>query len=201
MITCPNKVEAEELLRWAREKNPGRWADHSRTVARAAYTIAKAAGMNADKLYVMGLLHDIGRHVGMVDFRHVVEGYNLMMEKGWTDAALACLSHSFPCQRIEAYNGRIDVSQETYDNAARLLSRVEYDDELRLIQLCDALCLPEGVTLIQVRLMDAALRYGVSETSIAKWRAFLDIKEGFDRKCGQNLYNLFREEIAEGIFA
>lgn len=200
MTTYPDKTTAEQTLRWALDKNPGRWGNHCKTVARAARTIAKAAGMNADKLEVLGLLHDIGRYVGFVDFRHIAAGYDLMMEKGWTDAALACLTHSFPYQHIEAYNGKIDVGQDEYERFSELLKKVKYNDELRLIQLCDALCLPDRVTVVEVRLMEVALRYGVSDTSVPKWRAFLDIKKDFDRKCGQNLYQLFRDEISDSLF-
>ncbi len=109
-MTCPDINTANQILDWALTQNPGKWGNHVRTVSRAAFTIAKAAGMNADKLAVMGLLHDIGRYVGRVDFRHVTAGYEMMMEKGYTDVALACLTHSFPIKDIKAYNGKIDVS-------------------------------------------------------------------------------------------
>lgn len=198
-MTCPDIHEAHRILDWALLKNPGKWGNHCRTVSRAAKTIAKAAGMNANKLEVMGLLHDIGRYVGVVDFKHVSAGYDLMMEKGYTDVALACLTHSFPYQTIEAYNGKFDVSQDEVERMAKLLNQVEYDDELRLIQLSDALCLPDRVTVLQVRLMDVALRHGVHASSVPKWQAFLDIKKDFDRKTGQNLYHLFKDEIVSGL--
>ncbi len=88
-----------------------------------------------------------------------------------------------------------------YDRYAALLQQVEYDDELRLIQLCDAICLPDRVTLMEVRLMEVALRHGTTATSVPKWQAFLDIKKDFDRKCGQNLYRLFGDEIVKGLFS
>ena len=54
----PNRLEAEELLKWAHSLNPGPWEKHSRNAARAAQTIAGACGMDADKAYVLALLDD-----------------------------------------------------------------------------------------------------------------------------------------------
>ena len=57
----PTREEAEELLMKAIKKRPGGWVDHSRVTARVAEKIAEAVGLDKDKAYVLGLLHDIGR--------------------------------------------------------------------------------------------------------------------------------------------
>jgi HD superfamily phosphohydrolase YqeK len=44
--------------------NPGPWGNHSRTAAHCAEKIAKYSGMDSEKAYVLGLLHDIGRKFG-----------------------------------------------------------------------------------------------------------------------------------------
>lgn len=62
------------------------------------------------------------------------------------------------------------------------LSRNPYDDYDRLIQLCDAISLPDGACIVEKRLVDVALRHGVTELSIEKWKAFLQLKKQFDRK-------------------
>ena len=70
------------------------------------------------------------------------------------------------------------------------LSRNPYDDYDRLIQLCDAISLPDGACIVEKRLVDVALRHGVTELSIEKWKAFLQLKKQFDRKCGCSIYFL-----------
>ena len=58
----PDITEAERLLKEAESYNPGPWGDHSRVAAHCAEEIARACrDMDADKAYVLGLLHDIGR--------------------------------------------------------------------------------------------------------------------------------------------
>ena len=105
-ISCPSRKTAEELLLWAEPKNPGPWVAHSRTVARAAEVIARACGLDADIAYALGLLHDIGRYEGARDLHHIMAGYALLMEKGYSAAARICLTHSFPCQDFHEYSGQ-----------------------------------------------------------------------------------------------
>ncbi|MCL2479338.1 MAG: HDOD domain-containing protein, partial [Treponema sp.] len=77
----PSIKEAEALLSWANTQNPGPWTRHSKTVARAAKTIAVRCGLDAKTAYILGLLHDIGRYAGQTDLLHIVSGYTLMKEK------------------------------------------------------------------------------------------------------------------------
>ena len=56
MLTIP---EAEYELEKGAAENPGPWKAHSVSVAENARRIAdKANGMDADRAYVLGLLHD-----------------------------------------------------------------------------------------------------------------------------------------------
>ena len=58
----PTKEEAEKLLAEAEKCNPGPWGNHSRVAAHCAEKIARECdGLDADKAYILGLLHDIGR--------------------------------------------------------------------------------------------------------------------------------------------
>ena len=68
--------------------------------------------MDADKAYVVGLLHDIGRRVGIVNIpKHVYEGYLFCMEKGWDEVARVCMTHSYPLMEKEFVHGP-DSSEE-----------------------------------------------------------------------------------------
>ena len=67
----PTREKAEKILREAETCNSGPWGDHSRTAAHCAEKIAMYSGLDPDKAYVLGLLHDIGRkfgkrHLGLV---------------------------------------------------------------------------------------------------------------------------------------
>ena len=49
-------------------------------------------------------------------------------------------------------------------------------------------------------MIDAVMRHGVNDFSTKKWGAIFAIKDYFDKKCGENIYYLFRNEIIAGIF-
>ena len=68
----PNKETAEQALLEAEKSNPGPWADHSRYVAQACRNIAQhCAHLSAERAYVLGLLHDIGRYAGVSSERRL----------------------------------------------------------------------------------------------------------------------------------
>ena len=72
----PSIAEAEKELQIAGELNPGPWTKHSINVGIAARNIAeKISDLDKDKAYIVGVLHDIGRRVGIVNIpKHVYEG-------------------------------------------------------------------------------------------------------------------------------
>lgn len=196
----PTRQEAYTLLEWAVARNPGPWQHHSENAARAAEIIAGRCGMDTDRAYVLGLLHDIGRYEGVRGLHHVIAGHHCMREKGFDGVARICLNHSFPVPDFTCFNGKRDCTPEEMDFLDQELRAMVYDDYDRLIQLCDALATAEGISLIELRLLDVAIRHGVGERYQEKWRAFLKIKAYFDEKCGCNIYSLFREEIENHIF-
>lgn len=81
----PTMEEAKKELEIASQLNPGPWIGHSLNVGVAARNIAqKVPGLDENKAYILGMLHDIGRRVGIVSIpKHVYEGYVYCMEKGW----------------------------------------------------------------------------------------------------------------------
>lgn len=81
----PSKEEALRELRIAGELNPGPWVKHSENVGIAAKNIAHLVPtLDEEKAYIVGLLHDIGRRVGIVNIpKHIYEGYKYCMEQGW----------------------------------------------------------------------------------------------------------------------
>ena len=88
----PDRKTAEQAIREAYESNPGGWAEHSRYVAQACENIAShCKGLSGEKAYVLGLLHDIGRHAGVSSEKHLIDGYRYCSARGWNKAAQICI--------------------------------------------------------------------------------------------------------------
>ena len=183
--------QANEQLQTAYQKNPGPWVEHSRSVAENARRIAEHTDcIDPDTAYTMGLLHDIGRAAGVSGIRHIFDGYDRMIALGQPTIARICLTHSFPLKNIHAFQGSFDCSKQQLAFLQCFLDSCSYDNYDRLIQLCDALSLPSGACILEKRLVDVALRHGVNDLSLEKWRAFLQLKQHFARLCRCNLYTL-----------
>ena len=188
----PDREEAEKLLLEAGKCNPGPWVKHSRTAAHCAEQIARYAGLDADKAYVLGLLHDIGRKFGVSYLKHVSDGYSYMMSLGYADAARICLTHSFNDRRLESYVGNFDTSEEETRLIREKLRDAAFDDYDRLIQLCDAISGAEGVMDIIDRMSDVKRRYG--EYDPDKWQTNLSLKAYFEEKMGKDLYDAVEKD-------
>lgn len=191
LLKIPTLEEAERLMHEAECKNPGPWVQHSVNVAQAARLIAaQHPTLDADSAYTLGLLHDIGRREGVTDLRHVLDGYTFLKDAGFEDAAQICLTHSFPIQDIRVGSGQWDCSPVEYAFIEGYLASISYTDYDRLIQLCDSLALPSGFCLMEKRLVDVALRRGINDYTVDKWKAFLSIQQAFEQAIGQSIYAL-----------
>ena len=182
---------AELELENAEKSNPGLWAAHSRYVAMACKNIAlRCEELSADKAYILGLLHDIGRYAGVSSEKHLIDGYRYCMERRWEKAAQICISHGFMIQDINTSIGTFDVSKEDYQFMKQFIKNAVYDDYDRLVQLCDALALPTGFCLLEKRFVDVAIRYGTPPSTIDRWKKILEIKAMFEKKAGCSIYDL-----------
>ena len=185
----PDKEQALLLLEDANRRNPGPWKDHSLVAAKCAYAISQhCEGIDPEKAYILGLLHDIGRREGVTHLAHVIDGYHYLMGLGYDEAARICITHSFSIKNINDYIGHKDVSEQAIQEIKDLLVKFEYDDYDRLIQLCDSLALPEGPTSIEVRMNDVKQRYG--NYPLEKWNKNIEIKDYFEKKTGLDINSL-----------
>ena len=185
----PTVNEALYELKLAEELNPGPWARHSVNVGIAARNIAeKVTGLNPEKAYIVGLLHDIGRRVGIVDIpTHVYEGYRYCMGKGWDEAARICMTHSYLRMQDE-FGHEPDSEQEKAIKAYIMNCRA--DDYDRLIQLCDSLAVDYGFVILEKRFVDVTRRYGIMEGYIKGWDIAFSIKESFEKEMGCSIYDV-----------
>lgn len=188
-MKIPSLQQAENFIQQAKSRNPGPWVDHSYYVAQAARAIAEHhPRLDSEAAFILGYLHDIGRQVGVTDMRHALDGYNFLSEKGFDNAARICLTHSFPLKGIHSVAGKWDCSAHELEFVNEYITHLEFDDYDRLIQLCDALALPSGFCLIEKRLLDVALRHGVTEHSVPSWKAFLSLQQYFEQAIGRSIY-------------
>ncbi len=189
----PTREEAEQLLMEAEDCNPGPWGNHSRVCAWCAEQIAVHCGMDGERAYVLGLLHDIGRKFGVKHLGHVYDGWKYMLEAGYPGAARICLTHSFSIQNIQDYIGNFDITEKQQEELSEALSQIQYDDYDRLIQLCDSMAGAEGPMRMEVRMGDVKRRYGAYPQE--KWDKNLELKQYFETKMGQNLYEAIQGEF------
>lgn len=189
----PAREEALALLAEAEPHNPGPWGDHSRTAAHCAEKIAEAIGLDPEKAFVLGLLHDIGRRYGKRHLGHVSDGYTYMMELGYDEVARICLSHSFVNQSFDAdYIGHRDTTPEETALIETQLAAMVYDDYDRLIQLCDSLAGASGVVDIEERMEDVRRRYG--DYPQPKWDRNLALKAWVEQKAGRSIYDIVEKD-------
>lgn len=182
----PDRTSSLQLLNEAYELNPGPWRDHSLVIAECAEKIAACCpGMDSEKAFILGLLHDIGRRFGVTGLAHVIDGYDYLMKLGYDEPARICLTHSFAVKDIRTYIGKPDVSETDYQRISDLIVSFDYDDYDRLIQLCDSIAMADGPTDMVTRMTDVKNRYGFYPRN--KWDKHLELKRYFEDKMGKSL--------------
>lgn len=177
---------AKMLLKEAASCNPGPWEQHSEYVAEAARRIAtECDGLNPEKAYVLGLLHDIGRRFGISYLAHVYDGYHYLLTLGYEDAARIALTHSFNLGKIEDYIGRFDISESKQAELVSLLADTKLDNYDYLIQLCDSIAKADGIVSLEERMNDVKNRYGYYPQE--KWDRNMKLKLYFEKMMKKDL--------------
>ena len=113
-----------------------------------------------------------------------------MINIGQEEIARICLTHSFPLKDVNTFNGKYDCSVAQKLFLQEYMQNIEYNNYDLLIQLCDAISLPNGACIMEKRLVDVAVRHGLTDFTLAKWKAFMNTKKYFDELCGCNIYTL-----------
>lgn len=191
----PTRAQALKLVDESEKLNPGPWKQHSLAVGECAQKIAeRCPDMDADKAFIVGVVHDIGRRFSKKHMQHVIDGYRYMTELGYDEAARVCMSHSFHSQDIHEYIGNRDVTDAEYAEIERYINAMVYDDYDRLIQLCDSLVLDGKAVEVVARMDDVARRYG--HYPQRKRDRVMELKRYFEEKMGDNLYRVVSTDEA-----
>jgi putative nucleotidyltransferase with HDIG domain len=192
-------LTAEEALKiWeeGKKNRPGKWVHHSRHVADTARRLAvEIPGLDPERAFVLGLLHDIGKSRGKGKMKHIIRGYRFMEEMGQPEVARICLTHSFPIPEVDIYLGKNDCTKEEIKFIKKFLKKHEMNDEDRLIQLSDALSDKDGPVLLEKRMVNISIRHGYSPRTVEKWQKVFEIKEHFEKAMGKPLYSLLPEVV------
>ena len=184
----PSREEAEAILAAALKKNPGKWGAHSRYAAVSAEAIGRAAGLDPDRCFVSGLLHDIGRFKGKVQLAHIYHGWKYMNECGYPLIGRICLTHSFALQKLSAYGGEFDLPAEQIEEMRTALESIVYDDYDRLIQLCDNISGASGIMRMEDRIAEIYSRY--HHIPEDKRNSTVALADYFNKKTGSDIYLL-----------
>lgn len=199
-LKVPDIDEAKLILDEGSRLNPGPWIEHSLYVGKAAELIAKEdEELDKNTALVLGMLHDIGRRYGVTSMRHSIDGYKFAAEKGYNLWARICITHSFPYKNVNAVFGEWDCSDDEYKFVKRYLDSIEFTVYDKLIQLCDALALPTGYCLMEKRMLDVAMRHGVNQYTVEKWKATFDIQKYFENRIGKSIYSVL-PKVVENTF-
>lgn len=195
----PSIKVAQNELKIAEQLNSGLWVNHSKNVASASKIIAECVGLDGERAYILGLLHDIGRRTGIAQVRHIIDGYDYCMLKGWKEVARICLTHSFPVKDVDADIGKKDITSEQYAFIKKYIQDIEYDDYDKLIILCDALADANGFCILEKRFIDTTRRYGIFPFTLDRWNKTYEYKEYFESKMGKSVYAVL-PEIEKSIY-
>ena len=96
--------------------------------------------------------------------------------------------------------GKWDCSDEEYKDVKDYLDNIQMSTYDKLIQLCDALALPTGYCLMEKRMLDVAMRHGVNEYTVEKWKATFEIQKYFEERIGKSIYSIL-PKVVENTFA
>ena len=176
------KITGEKALEYlcnGKMMNNGAWIEHSYYAGMAAGLIAKRIkGLDSERAKAYGFLHDIGRSFGLMQINHIFKGYYFLCAEGYPDAAQICLTHSFPVKDIASVTNVWDCSAADYAFMENYLPKAEYTLYDKLIQLCDNVASADGLVVLEKRMVDIVMRYGIDECNLlARWDQLFAIKK------------------------
>ena len=166
---------------------------HTKGIAESCEIIAKQiAGLNTEKAYVLGLLHDYGKKYPEKELGgfHGRYGYEEMKQMGFPDVARVCLTHSFYSSDFNKENYK-NYSSKDLDWAKEKLKNIIFDDYDKLVQLCDMFFEGLNKVTFEKRFEGIMKRHNLSFENITNLYYYAEEnKKYFDKKCGTDIYKL-----------
>ena len=191
-----DEVKQQEIALGRRPETWYTYENHVVGTAKIAQMIAsEISTMNADRLYVMGLLHDICLTEQDRKQRfHGILGYEKLLHQD-ADVARICLLHTFPWNKLPPYDKYPDLYyhiKDDYDFIADYIATHAATDEDYLIQLSDNLANRDGFVTLEQRAED----YGSRHKGANLDPILIDsreIKKYFEKKIGHDIYDFYKK--------
>ena len=180
------------ILKYASPQIQKEYIFHTTGVAETSYKIAQKCNLNPEKAYALGLLHDYGKiqNEKTSGRAHFIVGYDKMIKEGFSDVARVCISHSFYTKDFD-FNDFPSYNIDDLNKVKSVLSKIDYDDYDRLIQLCDMFFEGMNKTSYQKRIEGICQRYKLTKKQTKNLESGAkNNKEYFDNLCGCNIYDL-----------
>jgi putative nucleotidyltransferase with HDIG domain len=183
--------EGRRLLDEARALNPGPWYEHSLHAAAIARRIAEGLGAaRPEALESAALLHDIGRRRGKTGLRHALDGWLYLTGLGALANARFCLTHTFPQDALVPWHlSDLTAEEEAFVRGRMAATAPALED--RIVELADMLASPFGPMVLEVRVMESALRNGRGGDAAAFLGRCLSVKRELELRLGGSVYGLF----------
>lgn len=157
--------------------NTSSWISHSFYAAEVCSILAIELGLNEDAAKTFGLLHDYGRKFTHT-FNHVIEGFQSLIDMGWYNEAIGCLTHSFVnggrCANNEpalegfyvTEKGKANWKEGTLkDDMTLFLENYQYTDYDVLLTIADLTATDKGIISPEHRIADIATRRQIDPTN------------------------------------
>lgn len=152
------------------EINTSSWLSHCFYVSDVCATLAHALGLDSDKARTLGLLHDYGRKFDH-SLKHVINGFESLIDVGWDTEAIGCLTHSFlnggRCSNNEAAVDGFYVDENGIakwssgaekDDVTLFLEKYKFTDYDLILNIADLMATNKGVVSPYDRIRDIATR-------------------------------------------
>lgn len=157
--------------------NTSSWISHILYEGKLAKQLATKLGVDPNTAQIQGILHDYGRKVTH-SFEHVTKGYEKLVDEGWEDEAISCLTHSFlnggRCasneQAEEGFyvdeNGNPSWKPETEkDDITLFLENYQYSTYDTVLNIADLMATSDGIVSPYDRIQDIATRRKLDPTN------------------------------------
>lgn len=160
------------------QRNASSWISHCLYEGEVASTLANSIGLDPETARKIGILHDVGRKFDHT-FMHVIKGYEYLVDLGYTDEAICCLTHSFlsiptdgeykgnrcancdPSKKgfyvNESGEGVFEKSVEK-DDITEFLENYQYNMYDMILNISDLMAMSSGVTSPYDRMLDVYTR-------------------------------------------
>lgn len=150
--------------------NTSSWISHSLYVGEVCANIAGILGLNIDEAKTLGFMHDYGRK-STHKFNHTMNGFETLIDLGWTNEAIGCLTHSFVnggrCSNNEPAVEGFYVDEQgnpnwnvgtKKDDITLFLESYNYTPYDVILNIADLMATDKGIVTPHIRIKDIADR-------------------------------------------